>query len=93
MSAWYVLSSLGFYEPEPASTRFWFGAPVFEEAELKVPGGTLKITAKGLSADNKYIQDVTLNGQKLDRGYIEYSEIISGGELVLTMGPEPAVWF
>lgn len=93
MSAWYVLSSLGFYEPEPASTRFWFGAPVFEEAELKVPGGMLKITAKGLSAENKYIQDVTLNGQKLDRGYIEYSEIISGGELVLTMGPEPAVWF
>ena len=93
MSAWYVLSSLGFYEPEPASTRFWFGAPVFEDVEVKVPGGVFRIKSEGLSQDNRYIQDVTLNGVKLDRGYVEYSEIIAGGNLVFRMGPEPAVWY
>ena len=93
MSAWYVLSALGFYEPEPASTRFWFGAPVFEEADVNVPGGIFKIKADGLSPENKYIQDVTLNGQKLGRGYVEYSEIMAGGDLVFRMGPEPAVWY
>ena len=93
MSAWFVLSSLGFYEMEPASTRFWFGAPAFEEAIVKVPGGALKVKAEGLDASNKYIQEVTLNGQKLDRGYIEYSEIMAGGDLVFKMGTDPVTWY
>ena len=93
MSAWFVLSSLGFYEPEPASTRFWFGAPAFEKAEVKVPGGILRIEAEGLDSTNKYIREVTLNGMKLDRGYIEYSEIMAGGDLVYKMGPEPVCWY
>ena len=93
MSAWYVLSSLGFYEMEPASTRFWFGAPAFEKADVKVPGGVLKIKAEGLSETNKYIQSVSLNGKKLDRGYIEYSEIMAGGNLVFKMGSEKVAWY
>ena len=39
MSAWYVLSSLGMYEVEPAGGRYWFGSPLFDRAEVKVPGG------------------------------------------------------
>ena len=93
MSAWYVLSSLGFYEVEPASTRFWFGAPVFEEVNVRVPGGNLKIKAEGLGEKNRYIQEVFLNGRKLDKGFIEYSDIMAGGELLYKMGPEPAVWY
>ena len=93
MSAWYVLSALGFYEVEPASTRFWFGAPVFAEVDVTVPEGVLKIKAEGLSDVNKYIQEVTLDGESLERGYIEYSEIMAGGELVFKMGPEPTVWY
>lgn len=93
MSAWYVLSALGFYEVEPASTRYWFGAPAFEEADVRVPGGYLRIKAEGLSDENRYIQSVTLNGKNLDRGYIEYDEISSGGSLVFKMGPSPAHWY
>ena len=93
MSAWFVLSSLGFYEAEPASTRFWFGAPAFEEAEVKVPGGVLKIKSEGLSDANRYIQEVYFNGNKVDKGYIEYSDIMAGGELVFTMGSGQAVWY
>jgi predicted alpha-1,2-mannosidase len=93
MSAWYVLSSLGFYEMEPASTRFWFGAPAFDKAEVKVPGGVLTIVADGLSESNKYIQEVTLDGKKLDRGYIEYSEIMAGGNLVFKMGDTETAWY
>ena len=86
-------SSLGFYEMEPASTRFWFGAPAFDQADVRVPGGVLRIKADGLSEEAKYIQEVTLNGTKLNRGYIEYSEIMAGGDLVFKMGSEPAVWY
>ncbi|MBR3886440.1 MAG: GH92 family glycosyl hydrolase, partial [Alistipes sp.] len=36
MSAWYVMSALGFYQAEPASARYWFGSPIVKEATLKV---------------------------------------------------------
>jgi len=93
MSAWYVLSALGFYEIEPASTRYWFGAPAFDEVDLNVAGGTFKIKASGLSDENRYIQSVTLNGSPLVSPYIDYSEIVKGGELVFRMGPERTVWY
>ena len=93
MSAWFVLSALGFYEMEPASTRYWFGAPAFEKAEIKVPGGVFKVKAEGLSPENKYIQSVSLNGKKLDRGYVEYSEIMAGGDLIFAMGPDQTSWY
>ncbi|MGM9736095.1 MAG: GH92 family glycosyl hydrolase, partial [Candidatus Cryptobacteroides sp.] len=51
MSAWYILSSLGFYEVEPASGRYWFGTPLFDRAEIDVEGGTFTIIAEGNSAD------------------------------------------
>ena len=86
MSAWYVLSAMGFYEVEPASTRFWFGAPLFEKMDVKVAGGTFTITAKGLSAENRYIRGVKLNGADYDLPYIDYKDITAGGTLEFTMG-------
>lgn len=87
MSAWYLLSSLGFYQVEPASGRFWFGTPAFGEAEVVVPGGKFTVKADNLSDTNRYIRSATLNGKKLDRMYVTHTEIIEGGELVLEMGP------
>ncbi len=93
MSAWYVLSALGFYEVEPASTRFWFGAPLFEEVDLALAGGTFRIKASCLSEENRYIQGVTLNGKPLKQPFVEYSDIVKGGELVFDMGTSPMVWY
>ena len=86
MSAWYVLSSFGFYQVEPACPRFWFGAPNFEKAVVKVAGGTFTITANGLSDENRYIRGVKLNGKPYDLPYIEYKDIVKGGTLEFTMG-------
>ena len=58
MSAWYILSALGFYEAEPAGGRYWFGTPLFERVEMKVQGGTFIIAAENNSTANKYIQRV-----------------------------------
>ncbi len=93
MSAWYILSSLGFYQPEPAVPHFWFGKPAFDKAQVKVSGGAFTVVADGLSADNKYIQSIKLNGEDYKLPYIDYSDIYRGGELVLKMGPEPKVWY
>lgn len=87
MSAWYILSSLGFYQVEPASGRYWFGSPIFEEAEIAVPGGTFKVKTNNNSDTNRYIRKVTLNGKPYDKMYITHDDIMKGGELVFDMGP------
>ncbi len=93
MSAWYVLSALGFYQTEPASTRFWFGSPIVDKAEINAGGKTFTVIANNNSADNKYIQSITLNGKPYSLPFIDYSDMRAGGKLVFEMGPEPALWY
>ena len=99
MSAWYILSSLGFYQVEPGSDRYWFGSPLFDKASIKVGTDTegrditFTVIAENNSADNRYIQSILLNGKAYGKGYLEHRDIVSGGTLVLKMGPEPAIWY
>lgn len=85
MSAWYILSSLGLYEVEPGSGRYWFGSPLFSEAEIDVPGGKFSIVAEGNSSNTPYIDKALLNGKELESRYIDYSDIMKGGELRFIM--------
>jgi len=86
MSAWYILSSLGFYQVEPASGRYWFGSPMWDKAEFAVPGGTFTIRTVNNSNDNIYIRSVKLNGKTYNKPYILHDDIMKGGELVFEMG-------
>ena len=94
MSAWDVLSSLGFYQVEPASTRFWFGSPIFKKAEINVGDGkTFAVEAPLTDNTNRYIQGVWLNGKPYTKPYINYQDIVAGGILRFDMGSKPAVWY
>ena len=93
MSAWYVLSSLGMYEVEPAGGRYWFGSPLFDRAEIAVPGGTFTIVAENNSPENKYIRRVWLNGRPYTKPWIGHEEVMAGGELRFEMDDEPHVWY
>ena len=93
MSAWYVLSAMGFYEVEPAGGRYWFGAPYFERMQIAVPGGTFSVEAKNFAPENRYVQAVRLNGQPYDKPYISHEAVMQGGVLEFEMGPEPACWY
>ena len=79
MSAWYVLSAMGFYQVEPACPRYWFGLPLFRQMDVKVAGGTFSIKASGPL--DGYIASVKLNGQPYDKPYIEHTQIVAGGTL------------
>ena len=79
MSAWYVVSAMGFYQVEPACPRFWFGLPLFPEMSVNVSGGTFTIKANGPL--DGHIASVKLNGKSYDKPYIEYADIIAGGTL------------
>jgi predicted alpha-1,2-mannosidase len=93
MSAWYIFSVMGFYPVTPASGIYAIGAPQFPELILnyKVNGEPrqFEILAEDLSAENQYIQSVTLDGQPLPTPFITHKDILSGHKLVFKMGPDP----
>src|SRR3546814_3478851 len=63
MSAWFILSALGFYPVDPVSAIYVFGAPLFDVAEMDVGGGnTLTVRAEGNAPASPYIQSVRWNG-------------------------------
>lgn len=92
MSAWYILSVLGFYQPEPAGGRYYFGSPIVDAARLNVRDGVFEITVHDNSPENIYIQKVVLNGTELTRRYLDFEEIAQGGTLDFFMGSTPHSW-
>ena len=93
MSAWYILSSLGFYQVEPAGGRYVFGSPLFNEVSMNVGNGkTFRIIAHNNSKENMYIQSVKLNGKPYTRCYIDFKDIVRGGKLEFTMGNKPSTF-
>ena len=90
MSAWYVFSSLGIYPVDPVSNHYYFGSPLFDKVELNLPNKKVfTIIRKNGGEDSPYIQKIKLNGLELNRLYITYNELTSGGELVFVMGEKP----
>jgi len=90
MSAWYVFSAMGFYPVNPSELTYQLGSPIVQEAKLEVATGKFfTMKAPLASKENKYIQEVKLNGQSLNRTFITHQEIIDGGTLEFTMGPQP----
>ena len=62
-SAWYIFSALGFYPVCPASDQYVMGAPLFKQATIKLENGKkFTINAPENSADNLYIDNVTMKG-------------------------------
>lgn len=86
MPAWYILSSLGIYQVEPAGGRYMFGSPLFDKAVVNVgQGKTFTIIAHNNSAKNVYVQQIKLNGHPYKKLYIDYKDIVSGGTLEFFM--------
>ena len=93
MSSWYIISSLGFYQVEPGSDRYWFGKPAFSNAIIRLAEGDFTIEAKNLSKENIYIQSVELDGKAYENGYIRHADIKAGSKLVFNMGNTPKNWY
>ncbi|SNY95494.1 GH92 family glycosyl hydrolase [Flagellimonas pacifica] len=90
MSAWYVLSSLGFYSVTPGSPYYVIGSPTFENAVLYLDNGKkFTIKANNASNENIYFSSVTINGKPYPYSYLKHSDIVNGGELVFEMTNTP----
>ena len=89
-SSWYVFSAMGFYPVCPGSPVYEIGSPLFARTRIVVGHGKqFIIEARGVSAQNKYIQSAMLNDKPLSRPWFQHEDLVGGGSLVLTMGPEP----
>ncbi|WP_461219233.1 GH92 family glycosyl hydrolase [Lapidilactobacillus salsurivasis] len=92
MAGWFVLSALGIYPVTPGSTQFVFGIPLFDQVTLHLPADkTLVLRTVNNEAQNQFVQARSLNGQAVTATYLDYDQLMAGGELTTTLGLAPSL--
>ena len=90
-SAWYVFSALGFYPVCPGSDEYAVGSPLFRKATIHLENGrTVEIEAPQNSAENRYVEKMTLGGKALEKPFINYSDLLKGPKIRFEMKDNPA---
>ncbi|WP_158870069.1 GH92 family glycosyl hydrolase [Maribellus comscasis] len=90
MSAWYILSAMGFYQVCPGTPDYVIGSPVFDKVTIHLENGKdFIILAKNISAENKYVQAVSLDGNPYTKSWFTHNDILNGSKLVFEMGASP----
>ncbi|HKN56063.1 MAG TPA: glycoside hydrolase family 92 protein, partial [Amycolatopsis sp.] len=93
MSAWYVLSALGFYPLAVGSPHYAIGSPLFEKATVRLENGRkLVVRAPGNTDDTVYVRGLTVNGLPHQATTIDHATLAAGAELVFYLGSEPTGW-
>mgnify|MGYP002536554958 FL=1 len=85
MSAWYVLSALGFYQVCPGIPVYAIGRPMVDKATIPVSGGKFQIIVKNNAPENKYVKEAKLNGKVLDTLFFSHADLVKGGTLEIEM--------
>ena len=94
MSAWYVMSAMGFYPVNPCGGEYELGAPLFPEVKLHLANGkvfTVKCHFSGKALNNTSEQSeesqkknaprACLNGSVINGTTISHKDITEGGTL------------
>lgn len=90
MSAWYILSAMGFYPVCPGTNQYILGAPYFPYMKVNLGEGRyLEIKADKVSDKMRYVKSVKLNGKPYTKAYINYDDIKNGAELTFEMSSTP----
>jgi predicted alpha-1,2-mannosidase len=90
MSAWYVMSAMGFYAVDPISGNYVFGTPIFDKVAIDLgTGKQFVIEAQRSSSPGKYIQDIRLNGKTYEKIWFTHRDLVAGARFTLKMGAEP----
>ncbi len=97
MSAWFVLTALGFHSTTAASGRYDLNTPYFQKQTVKlnpkyhscIVSDTLTIETDCDPGENWYIRGVALNGKPVSRPFVTYEELTAGGVLWYELSAEP----
>lgn len=97
MSAWYVLTAIGIHMVAPGSNVFHVNTPLFARTVIRLSrrfhrcsvADTLTFVCDRDPATNPYIRGITVNGTPIDRAWLTWDEISSGGEIVFHLSDTP----
>jgi predicted alpha-1,2-mannosidase len=90
MAAWYVWGALGIYPEVPGRAELLVGSPLFPHIVVTRPTGqTITIDAPGASADEFYVQSLSVNGTGTTKPWLPESFVNQGGTLSFTLGTTP----
>ena len=90
MSAWYVMSALGFFPVTPGSDQYAIGSPIFRNAVIHQENGKdFTIRAPRTSSANHYINHVMRDGKPYTKAYIRFSDIEEGHTFIFGMDETP----
>ena len=84
MSAWYVMSAMGFYPVNPCGGEYELGMPLFPEIKIHLDNGKeFSIIRSNDYKDKKSQKSVKprFNGKKVKGTTIRHSDIMQGGKL------------
>lgn len=88
MSSWLAFHMMGLY-PNAGQPYYLLNTPMVDEYTLN----GLHVTAPRLSAGNRYIQHVLLDGRRLDRAWLTHEELTNARELRFVLGKKTsATW-
>lgn len=97
LSAWYVLSAIGFAQVCPASEEYYINTPLFKNAKIGLDAKyhsccvaeTFAVECDKDPEEYPYIRSVSFNGKKITRPYLTYTEITSGGVMIIELSKDP----
>lgn len=93
MSTMFVAAALGLFPVTAGSSQYQIGSPFFDSSSIHYTDGrTFTVKAQNVSPDSYYVQSATLNGAAFDNTWLDYSDVLAGGELDFTMGSNPSAW-
>ncbi|MEI6764218.1 MAG: GH92 family glycosyl hydrolase [Bacteroidota bacterium] len=86
MSAWFVMSAMGFYPVCPGSSQYAIGKPMFPKMTIHLENGKdFIIIADSLSYLNTFIYKAWLNDSIYNNSFLNHSDIAEGGKMVFKM--------
>lgn len=86
MSAWYVLSSMGFYQVCPGIAEYSIGSPLFDKVVIHTDSTHAFTISKQQPSDHfQYIRSISLNGKEQKRLVLSHDDLITNGKLEFVM--------
>lgn len=100
MSAWYVMSALGFYPVTPGNGKYLLGSPQFPLSEIHLENGkSFVINAPQASQKNPYIRQIQLSTSNAmrpvnwNKPFLFHDDIASGGLISFFMDAKSKTYF
>ncbi len=100
MSAWYVLSAIGFYPVNPSNNQFHWGSPQFESIVLKSDKGfAVEFRASNRTRENCYLKSISITERETGKTsnwkkpLIDFETLSNCIKISFTMDSIPSIAF